>query len=296
MKILFYSFILFSCGSALATESLSKFHPVRIPLERYGDMPGITLGIGKERTPLHLLLDSGAGIQTSIRIMEDSGVEDLFHETGHQKSTIDYYGKGKVSSIEIPEIHIADLRYSNYKATVGRIPEPQPGVHGLIGLKAFIDHTLLIDYHQMELWLLPDQLNYSTELDESWIRCKFEYVEDCIALKIKVEGFPHPLSCILDTGVVAKHPDFGNFNVLKDDLLSKVTDDAVVNLSGNHAILGKAMQLSDRWIAPENFLFLDSFKLLKSVDGFIGDAFLERNRVLIDFKNRLVFIQPIQQP
>lgn len=171
-------------------------------------------------------------------------------------------------------------------------------IWGLIGVRAFREHELMIDYAKKELTLFKldkkgnrlDQNEYDSPTDTS----RFKILKHLIVLKMKIEELS--LKLALDTGAQS--------NVLDKKWLRKLTDhfkkEEDVNMIGAASYSRKAargelhrLKTGRLQFMPAKTLITDLTSFKRSyrvyIDGLLGYSVLKQQKFSINFKKKEVY-------
>jgi hypothetical protein len=210
--------------------------------------------------------------------------------TGKECGNLTNYGKYYSKEYVVKELNLGDFKFNNVLCeNISTAQEKNElNMSSTIGRGLLRHFAVLLDYanHKMVLYS-PDE--YTRYLDTSfWM--KTILVNDPVGIvfdgTINNQGFRF----CLDTGCVFVNETQRSYNLIKSKYkdVSKV---ALEKLDDNFITHGVKMQTGGASLEGLNFLFAD-FKEPESVDAFLGNDFLNKYVVLIDFKNNLLFIKP----
>lgn len=244
---------------------------------------------------LRFLVDTGA---SSIVLNTNSPKLKSYIHNGESANNLGTSGENIVTYSHDNTVIVGSIQYD--KAGCAHIPYPPEywdGVFGLNGLAAF---NIEINYDDFKIYCYPKE---KLTVDNSYISLPFIYKYDVpfIHLPIKLNGSLHNLLLEVDTGsdrVIDLNTPFVNRNNLLDtqkpfatsriassdggsgDLKNVFFDEVVVGpyimpkVAGAFSTLSSGMQSKD------------------DIDGMIGNNFLKRFNLLIDFKTNILYLQP----
>lgn len=246
---------------------------------------------------LIFLVDTGA---TTITLNTNSTkLKGLIHE----KDTVDNMGTtgfNKVTESNDNSLTIGTIQYD--KAECVNIPFSQDmwdGVFGLNGLSAF---NIEINYDKHKIYCYPKD-SALVLMSESYVVLPFVYKHDVpfVEIPIKLNESTYRLQLEVDTGsdrVIDLSTTFVNRNRLlgtkKPFAISRITSSdggsgELKNVYFDEVRVGQYVLPK----IPGAFSTLNSGMLNeKDVDGMIGNNFLKRFNMLIDFKSKKMYLQP----
>ena len=154
-------------------------------------------------------------------------------------------------------------------------------VDGIIGNKLWNDFSILIDYHNATLRLARMPCSPSQMGANVWPKVAYEHTNVGIVLACKIDGLTENLHLCLDTGA----------SVIERGRASSVLNASV---AARMLVAGETHFSSTLVIGGINF-GAESFKLKEfkgvPVDGFLGNSFLMKHKVLIVFAERVLYIK-----
>lgn len=244
---------------------------------------------------LRFLVDTGA---SSIVLNTNSPKLKSYIHNGESADNLGTSGENTVTYSHDNTVIVGSIQYD--KAGCAHIPYPPEywdGVFGLNGLAAF---NIEINYDDFKIYCYPKE---KLTVDNSYSSFPFIYKYDVpfIHLPIKLNGSLHNLLLEVDTGsdrVIDLNTPFVNRNNLLDtqkpfatsriassdggsgDLKNVFFDEVVVGpyimpkVAGAFSTLSSGMQSKD------------------DIDGMIGNNFLKRFNLLIDFKTNILYLEP----
>jgi len=245
----------------------------------------------------------------SLRFLVDTGASSLVLNTNspklkgliHSGEVADNLGTSGENSIEYSNdnsVNVGTIQYDN--AGCAHIPYPPEywdGVFGLNGLAAF---NIEINYDDFKIYCYPKD---TVEVDSSFVSFPFTYKYDVpfIHLPIKLNGILHNLFLEVDTGsdrIIDLNTPFVN----KHNLLESQKPFAISRIASSDGGSGELKNvffdevIVGPYIMPKvagAFSTLTSgMQSKEDIDGMIGNNFLKRFNMLIDFKNNILYLQP----
>jgi hypothetical protein len=227
----------------------------------------------------HLLIDTGA--EDAIVKLTHNALKKILvtTQTGEDR-TFDYKGnsyqnmKFSISSLKIGELEFRNVNASEELRTT--IEED-----GIIGNQLQKKFNVLFDYKAERMVLYP--LNsYPEEIkNESWTKINIEHNNIGLTLNCRTELAERDLKFCLDTGV-GSIENGKTYGILKTTALDKEREK-------NETINIEKLQIDGINLAPFDFKFLD-FNI-PPIDGFLGNNFFTKYKVLIDFNHNLIYLK-----
>lgn len=274
------------------TQNNSKKSPgyVELPLRLLSvknPMPIVTIDDGKNKTDF--FLDTGADINLTLT---QSDLKKLNAKpTGKDLNSATNYGKYKSKEYVIKSWNLGGFKLSDVRceelSDTRKNKEPFV-THSTIGLGLLRKYAILVDYTNHKLVLYsPD--NYQSYIDtSSWIKVESPYDP----LGIVIDGIigTNKYRLCIDTGCVAY--DNGtkcSYNVFKG-INRKAFNQPMKSIDGMSVVNSVSMKLGEQTLPNLNFMFLDFVTEPEGLDGFLGSDFLDKYKVLVDFKRNCVFI------
>lgn len=244
---------------------------------------------------LRFLVDTGA---SSIVLNTNSpGLKDYIHD-GEKADNLGTSGENTIVYSNDNSVKIGSIQYD--KAGCAHIPYPPEywdGVFGLNGLAAF---NIEINYDDFKIYCYSkNALNF----ENSYISIPFVYKYNVpfVNLNVKLQGMTHNLLLLVDTGsdrIIDLSTPFVNRNELletqKPFAISRIVSSdggigELKNVFFDEVIVGPYIMPK----VPGAFSTLTSGMLSKKdIDGMIGNNFLKRFNMVIDFKENILYLQP----
>lgn len=245
----------------------------------------------------------------SLRFLVDTGASSIVLNTNspkltgliHNGESADNLGTSGENSVEYSNdnsVNVGSIQYDN--AGCAHIPYPPEywdGVFGLNGLAAF---NIEINYDDFKIYCYPKD---TVVVDNSVVSFPFIYKYDVpfIYLPVKLNGTLHNLLLEVDTGsdrIIDLNTPFVN----KNNLLETQKPFAISHIASSDGGSGELKNvffdevLVGPYIMPK---IAGAFSTLTSgmqskedIDGMIGNNFLKRFNMLIDFKVNKLYLQP----
>lgn len=246
---------------------------------------------------LNFLVDTGA---TTITLNTNSRkLKGLIHE----KDTVDNMGTtgfNKVTASHDNSLTIGTIQYN--KAECVNIPFSQDMWDGVLGLNGLSAFNIEINYDKHKIYCYPKD-SALVLMSESYVVLPFAYKYDVpfIEIPIKLNESTYRLQLEVDTGsdrIIDLSTTFVNRNRLlgtkKPFAISRITSSdggsgELKNVYFDEVRVGQYVLPK----IPGAFSTLNSGMLNeKDVDGMIGNNFLKRFNMLIDFKSKKMYLQP----
>lgn len=247
----------------------------------------------------------------------DTGISNLVLNTEYyQGLPIDrvFHGiNGKVCQVQASyfRLELSTLKWKGLYAEI--IPlhtlERTTGmpIHGLIGGKLFRKHCLWLDYTEKAIWLdKASNFRATNPFPGKDLKAvhqqKFRYKADSPCLSVNLAKRSYLFS--LDTGAEVNVLDQQYKDELKAYYREK-THKALYSFKGDHSpssfVRLNGLHLGNYACKPMQAAFFDLSQWNRqtigpAVDGILGYEFLHQFRVCINFKDRQIYLLPIQKP
>lgn len=244
---------------------------------------------------LRFLVDTGA---SSIVLNTNSPkLEGLIHN-GVSTDNLGTAGENTITYSNDNSIRVGSIQYD--KAGCAHIPYPAEywdGVFGLNGLAAF---NIEINYDDFKIYCYPKD---ALTMDDSYASFPFSYKYDVpfIQLPIKLNGTLHNLLLEVDTGsdrIIDLNTPFVN----KNNLLEMQKPFAISRIASSDGGSGELKNVFFDEVVVGPYIMpkvAGAFSTLTSgmqskedIDGMIGNNFLKRFNMVVDFKNNMLYLQP----
>lgn len=281
-KILFLIMLFISrfAQSAEVTWDLNfddKYNLPLIMMDFQGEQIAMTLDTGS-KIALHLPMDLINKIPNKTENSEKIRSIDLSGGVTELKSFI--VNKLELNSFTFNKVQVVE--YKDWGLVISSDPtiddsEDTDEDKPVIGLGLFDGYVLTINYPESNLTLSDDT---STDLNPNWVAIPFDLNDEGLVVTLS-DGIKN-YKMVLDTGATVSlikqqslSPESIKISDPEDDFKSISLD---VNNVANDSVLP---------------IIIDSFPNEFQSDGLLGDDFLSKNRVKIDFKNKQMWIQPV---
>lgn len=244
---------------------------------------------------LRFLVDTGAS--SMVLNTNSPKLKGLIHN-GKAVSILGTTGERDYSSSDDNSVQIGTVRYENAHCfNVPYTGNYWDGVWGLSGLSAY---NIEISYDDFKIYCYPKG-NVSVEKSYVSIPLVWKYQVPFIKLPVRLNGKLYKLLLEVDTGsdrVIDLSTPFVNRN----NLLETKKPFAVSHVTSLDGGIGELrdVYLDEVTVGPYvmpnvagAFSTLTSGMLSKDdIDGMIGNNFLKRFNMFIDFKNNKIYLQP----
>lgn len=245
----------------------------------------------------------------SLRFLVDTGASSIVLNTNspklkgliHNGESADNLGTSGENSVEYSNdnsIKVGSIQYDN--AGCAHIPYPPEywdGVFGLNGLAAF---NIEINYDDCKIYCYSKD---TLSVDSSFVSLPFIYKYDVpfVQLPVKLNGKLHNLLLEIDTGsdrIIDLNTPFVNRNSLLDTqkpfAISRIASSdggsgELKNVFFDEVIVGSYIMPK---VAGAFSTLTSGMQSKEDIDGMIGNNFLKRFNMLIDFKSNNIYLQP----
>ncbi|MBD5215466.1 MAG: hypothetical protein HDS78_02950 [Bacteroidales bacterium] len=273
-----------------------KVTPVaEIPFAIAGDSRIYITAFVNGSDSLRFLVDTGA---SSIVLNTNSPkLEGLIHN-GESADNLGTSGENTVTYSNDNSVRVGSIQYD--KAGCAHIPYPPEywdGVFGLNGLAAF---NIEINYDDLKIYCYPKG---TLTVEDSYVSLPFIYKYDVpfIQLPIKLNGSLYNLLLEVDTGsdrIIDLNTPFVNKNNLletqKPFAISRIASSdggngELKNVFFDEVVVGPYILPK---VAGAFSTLSDGMQSKEDIDGMIGNNFLKRFNMLIDFSSNVLYLQP----
>ena len=295
IKLLFAIFYI-AFMSFTANARMIKETPVgEIPFAIAGDSRIYITAFVNGSDSLRFLVDTGA---SSIVLNTNSPkLKGLIHN-GESANKLGTSGENTVTYSNDNSVRVGSIQYD--KAGCAHIPYPPKywdGVFGLNGLAAF---NIEINYDDFKIYCYPKE---ALMVDDSYVSKPFTYKYDVpfIQLPIKLNGTFYNLLLEVDTGsdrIIDLNTPFVN----KNDLLETQKPFAISRIASSDGGNGELKNVFFDEVVVGPYIMpkvAGAFSTLSTgmqskedIDGMIGNNFLKRFNMLIDFSSNMLYMQP----
>ena len=282
--------------SFIANARMIKETPVsEIPFAIAGDSRIYITAFVNGSDSLRFLVDTGA---SSIVLNTNSPkLKGLIHN-GESANNIGASGENTVTYSNDNSVRVGSIQYD--KAGCVHIPYPPEywdGVFGLNGLAAF---NIEINYDDCKIYCYPKE---ALTVDDSYVSKPFTYKYDVpfIQLPIKLNGTLYNLLLEVDTGsdrIIDLNTPFVDKNNLleiqKPFSISRITssdgnDGELKNVFFDEVVVGPYIMPK---VAGAFSTLSTGMQSKEDIDGMIGNNFLKRFNMVIDFTSMMLYLQP----
>ena len=245
----------------------------------------------------------------SLRFLVDTGASSIVLNTNspklkgliHNEDTADNLGTSGENTIQYSNdnsVRVGTIQYD--KAGCAHIPYPPEywdGVFGLNGLAAF---NIEINYDDFKIYCYPKN---TLTVENSYVKMPITYKYDVpfVHLPVKLNGILHNLLLEVDTGsdrIIYLNTPFVN----KHSLLETQKPFAISHIASSDGGSGELKNVFFEEVIVGPYIMpkvAGAFSTLTSgmqskedIDGMIGNNFLKRFNMLIDFKANKLYLQP----
>ena len=288
--------ILYAFMSFIANARMIKETPVsEIPFTIAGDSRIYITAFVNGSDSLRFLVDTGA---SSIVLNTNSPkLKGLIHN-GESANNIGASGENTVTYSNDNSVRVGSIQYD--KAGCVHIPYPPEywdGVFGLNGLAAF---NIEINYDDCKIYCYPKE---ALMVDDPYVSKPFTYKYDVpfIQLPIKLNGTLYNLLLEVDTGsdrIIDLNTPFVDKNNLleiqKPFSISRITssdgnDGELKNVFFDEVVVGPYIMPK---VAGAFSTLSTGMQSKEDIDGMIGNNFLKRFNMVIDFTSKMLYLQP----
>ena len=281
--LLIMLFISHFAQSAEVTWDLTFDNKYNLPLimmDFQGEKITMTLDTGS-KIALHLPMDLINKIANKTENSEKIRTIDLSGGVTELKSF--FVNKLELNSFIFNNVQVVE--YKDWGLFISSDPmdndnsEDSSAFKAVIGLNLFDNYVLTINYPESNLTISDDT---STDLNPNWVAIPFDLNDEGLVVTLS-DGIKN-YKMVLDTGATV--------SLIKQQSLSPES----IKISDPEDNF-KSISLDVNNVANDSVLpiIIDSFPNEFQSDGLLGADFLSKNRVKIDFKNKQMWIQPVEQ-
>ena len=290
----FYALI---CGHQnIDAKILDRQPDGEIPFHLAGDNRIYVTAFVNGSDSLNFLVDTGA---SSLVLNTNSPRLQGYIHKGEETDNLGATGSSTVEYSHDNSVKIGTIQYE--KAGCAHIPYPPEYWDGVVGLNALRAFNIEINYDDMTIYCYSKKVPLETT--SGLIPFTFEYKYDVpfITLPVKISGNEYDLLLEVDTGsdrVIDLNTPF----VKSHNLLDTQKPFAISHISSSDEGGGELRNVFfdevsvGPYILPKvagAFSTLTEGMLSKSdIDGTIGNNFLKRFNMIIDFKAKTLYLQP----
>lgn len=291
-----FSVLYIALMSFTTNARMIKDTPVgEIPFAIAGDSRIYITAFVNGSDSLRFLVDTGA---SSIVLNTNSTkLKGLIHN-GESADNLGTSGENTVTYSNDNSVRVGSIQYD--KAGCAHIPYPPEywdGVFGLNGLAAF---NIEINYDDFKIYCYPKD---TISMDNYCVSFPFSYKYDVpfIQLPVKLNGTLHNLLLEVDTGsdrIIDLNTPFVNRNNLlesqKPFAISRIASSdggsgELKNVFFDEVVVGPYIMPK---VAGAFSTLTSGMQSKEDIDGMIGNNFLKRFNMFIDFKNNMLYLQP----
>ena len=256
-----------------------KYNLPLIMMDFQGEKITMTLDTGS-KIALHLPMDLINKIPNKTENSEKIRSIDLSGGVTELKSFI--VNKLELNSFTFNKVQVVE--YKDWGLVISSDPtiddsEDTDEDKPVIGLGLFDGYVLTINYPESNITISDDT---STDLNPNWVAIPFDLNDEGLVVTLS-DGIKN-YKMVLDTGATV--------SLIKQQSLSPES----ITISDPEDNF-KSISLDVNNVANDSVLpiIIDSFPNEFQSDGLLGADFLSKNRVKIDFKNKQMWIQPVEQ-
>lgn len=247
---------------------------------------------------LRFLVDTGAS--SIVLNINSTKLKGLIHN-GDSVDNLGTSGENTATYSNDNSVRVGSIQYD--KAGCAHIPYPPEywdGVFGLNGLAAF---NIEINYDDFKIYCYPKDTISMNNLNNYCVSFPFSYKYDVpfIQLPVKLNGTLHNLLLEVDTGsdrIIDLNTPFVN----KNNLLESQKPFAISRIASSDGGSGELKNVFFDEVVVGPYIMpkvAGAFSTLTSgmqskedIDGMIGNNFLKRFNMFIDFKSNTLYLQP----
>lgn len=245
----------------------------------------------------------------SLRFLVDTGASSLVLNTNspklngfiHHGTAINNLGTTGENIIQYSNdnsVKIGSIHYD--KAGCAHIPYPPEYWDGVFGSNGLASFNIEINYDDFKIYCYPKE---TLMVEKSYVSFSFTYKYDVpfIFLPIKLNGILHNLLLEVDTGsnrVIDLNTPFVNRNSLLETQ-KPYANSCIVSSDGGSGEL-KEVYFDEVIVGPYIMpkvagafsTITSGMQSKEDIDGMIGNNFLKRFNMLIDFEANNIYLQP----
>lgn len=267
----------------------------------------IPFTIGKDH---RIYVTASANGSSSLRFLVDTGASSLILNTrspklkgllhdGHQVNNLGTSGSNSATFSSDNTLQIGTIRYE--QAGCAHIPFPPEYWDGVMGLNALSAFNIEINYDSLKIYCYPKEHPITANPEHIALPFTYKYDVPFVTLPIKLNGKTLDAQLEVDTGS-DRVIDLSTPFVSKHKLLETQKPFATSHIAGSdggNGELGNVL-FDEVRVGPYRmprvagaFSTLQSGMLSKAdIDGMIGNNFLKRFNMLIDFTSKKIYLEP----
>lgn len=245
----------------------------------------------------------------SLRFLVDTGASSIVLNTNspklkgliHNGESVDNLGTSGENSIEYSNdnsVKVGTIHYDN--AGCAHIPYPPEYWDGVLGLNGLAAFNIEINYDDFKIYCYTKD---TLTADNSYVSLPFEYKYNVpfIHIPIRLNGTMHNLLLEVDTGsdriIDLNTPFVNNNNLLETQKPFAISCIAssdggsgeLKNVFFDEVIVGPYIMPK---VAGAFSTLTFGMQSKEDIDGMIGNNFLKRFNMLIDFSDNKIYLQP----
>lgn len=285
-----FSGIALSILSACAFTDMEKSVTLKMSFDQYS-IPYTTFIINGY--PVYTTIDTGSSLgfhlpESQLKKIKGLKKERTYRSTdvsGKVQNSIVYLVDSlDVNGIKLTNITVTPLiKWGLVISGEGELPDSPT-----VGLGAFKDKQILLDYVSNSL-TISDSVDYNLLIKDNFKEFSFQQSTDGLILDVEQSG--HKYHMILDTGATVSV--VWSERLKSREPASCLMVDPEMDNKGCEATL---FEIKSNDGNPEKFgavVVSGDFKHMGNIDGLIGNNFLKKRKILIDFKSNKIFISNI---
>ena len=224
-------------------------------------------------------------------------LKGLIHN-GKSVDNIGTYGENTIEYSNDNFVKVGTIQYD--KAGCAHIPYPPEYWDGVLGLNGLSAFNIEINYDDFNIYCYPKE---SLNVEASYVPLPFVYKYNVpfVCLPVRLNGCLHNLSLEIDTGS-DRIIDINTPFVIKNNLLETQKPFAISRIASSDGGSGELRNvffdevIIGPYIMPRvagAFSTLTSgMQSYEDIDGMIGNNFLKRFNMVIDFKDNKIYLKP----
>ena len=290
----FYALI---CGHQnIDAKILDRQPDGEIPFHLAGDNRIYVTAFVNGSDSLNFLVDTGA---LSLVLNTNSPRLQGYIHKGEETDNLGATGSSTVEYSHDNSVKIGTIQYE--KAGCAHIPYPPEYWDGVVGLNALRAFNIEINYDDMTIYCYSKKVPLETT--SGLIPFTFEYKYDVpfITLPVKISGNEYDLLLEVDTGsdrVIDLNTPF----VKSHNLLDTQKPFAISHISSSDEGGGELRNVFFDEVSVGPYILpkvagafstlTEGMQSKSDIDGTIGNNFLKRFNMIIDFKAKTLYLQP----
>lgn len=287
-----YSYIIMTTFSVSSLANIENSVTLKLSFDKYS-IPHTTFIINGN--PVYAMVDTGSTFGFHLHESQLKKIKGLKNERRYR--SID--GKGKIQDnieylatyLDVNGIKLRNVPITPFKqwglmiSGEGELPESP-----VVGLGAFKDKLIVLDYAENSL-MIADNIDYSSLINNGFKEYYFQMSSDGMVFNIEQSGYKYHL--ILDTGAT--------ISMIWQERLKSYTSSSCLLVDPEMDNPGcEATMLTIKSLNGESDNFgavvVDGdFQHMGNIDGLVGNNFIKNRKIIIDFKNKKVFISDAQR-